>query len=179
MKIYIVVLSSALIIFTGVAYAGGPYTVLWFTEDEDPSTGICDVSPALLSTYYVRVWIYNNPVDGFISCMLGVDSGNDIINSITRNPDMPINITEGNYAFPECRYDQWVWLFSCELVHMGTPTRLRFTADSNTGNFNISTCRTDGYPVEELTAGNEFGVNQDCVTDADISSWGVVKSIYR
>jgi len=170
---------TILALCTGSVYAEGPYTALWFTEGEDPSIGNCDVMPMPLAPYSARVWIYNDPADGFISCRLGVDPGTDVISSITRNPEMPITITEGNYVFPECKYDQWVWLFSCELVYMGTPTTLKFIPDQNTGNFNISTCRTDEYPVEGLTAGNEFGVNTDCVLDADVNSWGAVKSIYR
>ncbi|MFO7915961.1 MAG: hypothetical protein R6U43_09770 [Candidatus Krumholzibacteriales bacterium] len=155
-----------------------PYSIIFVEEGAEPGAGNCDLYPALYAEYQVRIWVQNDTADGFISCRLDIDTGDDAITGKQYNPDFPV-ITEGNFAFPECQYDQWVWLCVYSILYSGTPHYLAFIPDSNTGEMNVTTCRTENYPVEDLPAGNEFGVNQPCVYDAGEESWGAVKAVYR
>ena len=155
-----------------------PYSIIFVEEGVEPEVGSCDLYPALYGEYRVRIWIHNDTVDGFVSCRLDIDPGTDLITGRQYNPDLPV-ITEGNFTFPECQYDQWVWLCIYTICYSGTPHYLTFIPDPDTGEMNITTCRTEEFPVENLPAGNQFGVNQPCVQDAAEESWGAVKEICR
>ena len=177
MKKMVILIAAILMIYSAMVKSE-PYSIVFVEEGVEPEVGSCELYPALYAEYLVRIWVHNDTVDGFISCRVDIDPGSDLITGMQYNPGLPV-ITEGNFAFPECQYDQWVWLCIYTIFYTGTPHYLTFIPDSNSGEMNITTCGTEEYPVKELLAGNEFGVNQPCVQDAGEDSWGAVKEIYR
>jgi hypothetical protein len=177
MKKY-VILVAALLLIGGTAGAEGIYTALFVAEGVTPPEINCEESPIPYSIYSVRVWINNDITDGLKGCRFDIDSGPDLISDLTLNPEMPV-IVGGDFVFPECRYEEWVWICIYSLFYTGTPHQLKFIPEPESGVMDVATCRSESFPAEELFAGNQFGVNQPAGTDSENSSWGAVKSLYR
>jgi len=178
---------AILAIFAAGANACEPYTVFFFTEGDDPTVEECDVAPGPYQPYVIRNWIRNDPVDGFLTCQFGVDLGGDFNQGTTLNPAIATAMgspTTMNWVvtFSECQYDEWVWLCKYDQVYAGTPHYITFHPASESNKINVATCiggPEGDLPLAPLAIGNEFGVNETCVTDAEEESWGAVKSMYR
>lgn len=179
---------AILAVFAAGVDACEPYTVLWYTEGDDPTLEACEVAPpAPYAEFMVRTWVRNDPVDGFLTVQFGVDLAGNICTGTVSNPSIALeqNAPTGNdwvASFSECQYDEWVWLVKYTFLYGGTPGYLTFMPAATTGVINVATCiggEEGDLPPAPLTIGNAFGVNEPCEVDSETESWGAVKSMYH
>jgi hypothetical protein len=163
MKCLIIAAAVLCIYSAGSGAYPDQYTARLLTEGDDPTVEICEASPAILTTVYIRLWINNDVSRGLKGFEMGIDFNSEDIISATRNPDIPLIIgdlatTAFAGAFQECRMNEWVWIAKYQDIYLGTPHMIETVANSDTGNYIVTSCESD-FPQYPLNQGCSFGIN--------------------
>ncbi len=164
------------------AYAGPNFYVAMYNPGEDRPDCGATVS-ALYEAYSIWVWILPND-DGLKGFDFKIVLNGDICTANTDNPDLSVTMNSPTSAdgwvgtFSGCM-TEWTWLTKLDLVVTNLdPHYVEIIENPETGAVEATDC-TEGYPINDLIVLNNYGVNTPCQTDAENSSWGAVKSMYR
>jgi hypothetical protein len=174
---------AVLALLAGSAYAGPNYYVAMYNAGEDHDA--CGVSGIVAPYTPYEMWIWILPGDeGLKGFDFKLDLAGDIVTVNTDNPDLSVTINSPQSVdgwvgtFSGCFYD-WVWLTKLNILAASvTPHYVTIIDNPTTGAVEATDC-TPGYPIRDLIVLNQYGVNQDCLTDSEDSSWGAVKALYR
>ncbi len=180
-KILLTVVVLALL--AGTAYAGPNYYVAMYNEGEDrPDCGATVTS--LYQEFHVWVWILPGDLD-----LKGFDfkislPGGDICTANEDNPNLSVTMNSPTSdvgwvgTFSGCMTG-WTWLTKLTFVNtILDPHYIEIINNPETGAVEATDC-TEGYPIHDMIVLNAYGINAPCETDAQDSSWGAVKSMYR
>jgi len=178
----IILTVAVLALLAGTAYAGPNFYVgMYNAGDTRPDCGATAAAP--YTPYEIWVWILPSDLGlkGFDFKMV---LNGDICTGNTDNPQLSVTMNSPTAdvgwvgTFTGCM-TEWTWLTKLSMLAATVdPHYVEIIENPTTGAVEATDC-TDGYPINPLIVLNSYGINAPCEVDAQDSSWGAVKSMYR